>query len=329
MTFGEKIKEARLAMNLSQTELAQMTGISERSLYTYEQLGTLPRKSNIRKLAEALHISVSYLLDESETDSQSHIDQDMFILEAKENFGSKGAKEAQEVLGRVNSLFAGGELDEDAKDVFFQAIMSVYMDSKKTAREKYTPKKYRKQMKTAEHIIETVDKLVRKYHTRDPYELCQLLGIKIHYYDLQKKLKGFFYYQSRQKNIVIDHNVNGILERILVAHELGHAVLHTKIAMMHGFQEMEVFDDRSIEENEANFFAAELLLEDGEVLECLSEHTFFETAKMLYVPAALLDYKFSLLHEKGELVNSMYIRKADFLKEDLHAYDNDIGYGDI
>ena len=136
MTFGEKIKEARLAMHLSQTELAQMTGISERSLYTYEQLGT--------KLAEALHISVSYLLDESETDSQSHIDQDMFILEAKENFGSKGAKEAQEVLGRVNSLFAGGELDEDAKDVFFQAIMSVYMDSKKTAREKYTPKKYRK-----------------------------------------------------------------------------------------------------------------------------------------------------------------------------------------
>lgn len=123
-----------------------------------------------------------------------------------------------------------------------------------------------KQMKTAEHIIETVDKLVRKYHTRDPYELCQLLGIKIHYYDLQKKLKGFFYYQSRQKNIVIDHNVNGILERILVAHELGHAVLHTKIAMMHGFQEMEVFDDRSIEENEANFFAAELLLEDGKVL---------------------------------------------------------------
>ena len=58
-------------------------------------------------------------------------------------------------------------------------------------------------MKTAEHIIETVDKLVRKYHTRNPYELCQLLGIKIHYYDLQKKLKGFFYYQSRQKNIVI------------------------------------------------------------------------------------------------------------------------------
>ena len=148
MTFGEKIKAARLAMNLSQTELAQMTGISERSLYTYEQLGTLPRKSNIRKLAEALNISVSYLLDDQESDTQSHREEDLFIAEARAQFGSKGAKEAQEVLGRVSSLFAGGDLDEEAKDVFFQALMSVYMDSKKNAREKFTPKKYRKHRKT-------------------------------------------------------------------------------------------------------------------------------------------------------------------------------------
>lgn len=60
-----------------------------------------------------------------------------------------------------------------------------------------------------------------------------------------------------------------MLERILIAHELGHAVLHTKIAMMKGFQEMEVLDGRSQDEDEANFFAAELLLEDKEVLECL------------------------------------------------------------
>ena len=176
-------------------------------------------------------------------------------------------------------------------------------------------------MRTAAHIIETVEKLVKKYDTRDPYELCKCLGIKVHFYDMEKKLKGFFFYQSRQKNIVIDSNVNEVLERILIAHELGHAVLHAQIAMMKGFQEMEVLDDTSWEENEANFFAAELLLEDSKVLELLAEHSFFKTAKRLYVPAALLDYKFSLLYEKGELVNPMYIRKSDFLKEDLGAYD--------
>lgn len=185
------------------------------------------------------------------------------------------------------------------------------------------------QMRTEAHIIDTVEKLVKKYGTRDPYELCRLLGIKIHYHDMQKKLKGFFYYQSRQKNIVIDSNVNKILERILIAHELGHAVLHTKIAMMRGFHEMEMFDGSSTEENEANFFAAELLLEDRVVLECLSEYSFFETAKMLYVPAALLDYKFSLLHKKGQLVNPMYIKKANFLKEDLGDYDTNIDFDSI
>lgn len=83
-----------------------------------------------------------------------------------------------------------------------------------------------------------------------------------------------------------------------------------------------MFDNSSLEEDEANFFAAELLLEDDTVLECLAEYSFFETAKKLYVPAALLDYKFSLLHKKGELVNPMYIRKDNFLKEDLSDYDS-------
>ena len=68
-------------------------------------------------------------------------------------------------------------------------------------------------MRTAAHIIETVGKLVKKYDTRDPYELCKCLEIKIHFYNLEKKLKGFFFYQSRQKNIVIDSNVNDVLER--------------------------------------------------------------------------------------------------------------------
>lgn len=148
MTFGEKIKEARLSQNLSQTELSQMTGISERSLYTYEQLGTIPRKNNIIKLADALHVSMNYLLDDAEVNTQSHIDEDSFITDAYEMFGAKGAKEAQEVLGKVSSLFAGGSLDDDAKDVFFQALMTVYMDSKKSAQEKFTPKKYRKHKDT-------------------------------------------------------------------------------------------------------------------------------------------------------------------------------------
>lgn len=144
MTFGEKVKEARLALNLSQTELAQITGLSERSLYTYEQLGTIPRMSNVRKLAEALNVTTSYLLDDDETDKQSHLDEDLFVATAKAKHGYKGAKQAQEIIGNTRALLAGGDLDTDAKDVFFRALMEVYLESKEEASEKFTPKKYKK-----------------------------------------------------------------------------------------------------------------------------------------------------------------------------------------
>ena len=179
-------------------------------------------------------------------------------------------------------------------------------------------------MYNADYIIRAVDKLVGKYGTRDPYDLCGAMHIVLYRKDLQKKLKGFFFYHSRQKSIVTDSNVNEVLERILIAHELGHAVLHKKIAMMHGFQEMEMFEGTARPmEYEANLFAAELLLEDEEVTASLRERTFFETARALKVPAALLDFKLITLRAKGENFSSVppLNSKADFLKDDCGAYD--------
>lgn len=176
-------------------------------------------------------------------------------------------------------------------------------------------------MFTTGYIIRVVEELVHKYDTRDPYELCDCLGIRIRRIDLRKKLKGFFFYQSRIPNIVIDSNVNEILERVLIAHELGHAILHKEIAMMVGFQEMEVFDSSAITENEANLFSAELLLDDNDVLEQLEERSFFQAAQALYVPAAFLDYKFRAMCEKGLLKRTMDYRQSKYLKEDLSAYD--------
>lgn len=141
MTFGEKLKTVRLSLNLSQSELSEKTGISERSLYAYEQTGILPRSNNLRKLADALNVSVSYLLDEEETDPNKNIDHDIFIANSKNQYGYKGAREATELLSRASALFAGGELDDEAKELFFQSLMEVYLDSKQEARNKFSPKK--------------------------------------------------------------------------------------------------------------------------------------------------------------------------------------------
>ena len=141
MTIGEKLKSARLALNLSQIELAEKVGITERSIYNYEQTGIYPKPQTLKKLAEALNVTVSYLMDEEETDRNKNIDHELFIANAKNEYGYKGAREATDLLSRASALFAGGELNEEAKDIFFQSLMEVYLESKAEAREKFTPKK--------------------------------------------------------------------------------------------------------------------------------------------------------------------------------------------
>ena len=44
-------------------------------------------------------------------------------------------------------------------------------------------------MYNADYIIQTVEKLRKKYRTKDPYELCSALHIVLYRKDLQKKLK--------------------------------------------------------------------------------------------------------------------------------------------
>lgn len=84
---------------------------------------------------------------------------------------------------------------------------------------------------------------------------------------------------------------------------------------------MGVFRSASPTEHEANLFAAELLLDDEEVLEELKYLSFFQVAKYLEVPAALLDYKLLSMRAKGFKIRTMDYRNSQFLKEDLGAYD--------
>ena len=143
MNIGEKLKNARLALNLSQIELAEKVGITERSIYNYEQTETYPKPTILKKLAGALNVTVAYLMDEEETDRQKNMDQELFLANARNEYGAKGAREASDVIARASALFAGGELDDEAKEIFFQSLMEVYLESKAEAREKFSAKRRR------------------------------------------------------------------------------------------------------------------------------------------------------------------------------------------
>ena len=64
------------------------------------------------------------------------------VVEAAEKYGSRGAKQAQQLTEEVTGLFAGGEMAQEDMDVMMKAIQDAYWIAKEKNK-KYTPKKYR------------------------------------------------------------------------------------------------------------------------------------------------------------------------------------------
>jgi transcriptional regulator with XRE-family HTH domain len=112
MKFGEKVRQLRKDMKLSQGELAEKIGVSARSVAAYESGTSYPRyKETYDALATALGVDVNYLRTEDEA----------FLEEVGQEFGSRGQRQAQAILGEARQLFAGGELSDEDKITVYRA----------------------------------------------------------------------------------------------------------------------------------------------------------------------------------------------------------------
>lgn len=135
MTFGEKVKTLRNQKGWTQEELAKMLGLNKRTVIAYEQGENYPRKRTIYyTLAELFEVDVNYLLTENEE----------FMTQVGEQYGRRGQVQAEKILTQTKELFAGGTLSEADQIAFLTEMQQIFLDSKKRAKEKYTPKKYRK-----------------------------------------------------------------------------------------------------------------------------------------------------------------------------------------
>ena len=122
MTFSEKIRNARTVRGLSQKDLAAATGITERTIQNYETGASLPKKRDTyARLASALGVSADMLMDENAS----------FVLQASEQYGSRGRRQAEEVIRNFRVAAAGGELDDDDLEFIKEAMMQTYEDAKK------------------------------------------------------------------------------------------------------------------------------------------------------------------------------------------------------
>lgn len=133
MKFGDKLKQLRAEKGASQEEVAKACGVTRRTYIGYEQEGRYPRKREVYGiLAEYFGVDPNYLLTEDET----------FVTAAAEQYGSRGKRQAEQLVAELSGMFAGGELSDSDKDAVMIALQKAYFDCKQDNK-KYTPKKYR------------------------------------------------------------------------------------------------------------------------------------------------------------------------------------------
>lgn len=166
-------------------------------------------------------------------------------------------------------------------------------------------------------VCGAVKALQKKYHESNPFRLCADMNILLLSQALGNTpdaIKGFYLESKRIRTITVNCDLPEAVQKIIVAHELGHAVLH-RHSGIHAFHDIGLFDESSLLEKDANLFAAEYLLRDQDVLETLNrDTTFFSAAAMLRVPAELLDFKFRVLKWKGyKLIEPPISARSNFL----------------
>ena len=135
--FTDKVRDARIELGLTQTQLGEAAGVSLRTILAYEKGEKKPRQATMLKLAKALKVSVKFLSDDACEDPMDDIEKDGYIEEAREKYGSKGGRDIEQLLADNAALFAGGELTQEQKDEFFQAIMTAYVTCKEEAKAKF------------------------------------------------------------------------------------------------------------------------------------------------------------------------------------------------
>lgn len=136
-------------------------------------------------------------------------------------------------------------------------------------------------------IREKVQRTVKKYRTRNPYELAERMGIIIHRCDLGK-IRGYYYYAYRIKQIFLNCNLSKEQEAFVLAHEIGHSVLHPKANTP--FLRESTFLSVDKMELEANKFAMELLLPDAE-LQQYSDLTIDQLSRLLGYSRKLIELR--------------------------------------
>ena len=145
-TISKNLKALMESSNIKNYELADKIGVSESTVGKWLLMKSLPKMGTVEKLAIVFGVNKSDILENKEREPR----------EPKNNFELTNhdekdiAKKLNSILNEMNSsdalMFDGEEIemDQESKELIAASIENSLRLAKRLAKEKYTPKKYKK-----------------------------------------------------------------------------------------------------------------------------------------------------------------------------------------
>jgi Zn-dependent peptidase ImmA (M78 family) len=168
-----------------------------------------------------------------------------------------------------------------------------------------------------DYIYSKVEKLVRRFGTRNPLEILERMNVIVGETSNYKKLKGYCFMSCRIIYVMINSFLPAEERRMVAAHELGHIILHRERLKVAPMKDDVLYDMRDETEYEANLFAADLLLEDADIAGASEDEDmdYFGFCSSLNVSPELMSFKLYSLMRRGHVYNMPMDIKSDFMKK--------------
>lgn len=215
--FAERLERARKAAGLSMSALANEVGLSANAIKKYEHGTTMPSSSNLLKLAKALAVRSEYFFRPTKVKLEG--------IEYR-----KRASTPKKMLDRIN----GDVLDQAER---WQELLACYPDSVKPIPEFALPEALPEQVTCLEQVEALAFQMRHAWELglnpiHDMIDTLEAKGVMIITTDVEtnKKFDGLAGKIGNTPVVVISTAQSGDRQRFTLAHELGHLVVHGRLA---------------------------------------------------------------------------------------------------
>lgn len=140
MEFKDILKKLRNEKGLTQSDLAQITGLTRSAIGMYELGKREPSFEVLEILADFFNVDMNTLLGKSQ--EHEKINEDLPELTAKDE--REIESDLEDMMNSMASAACEGDEDFEDIEAFKAAVKVAMVQAKRIAKKKYTPKKYRK-----------------------------------------------------------------------------------------------------------------------------------------------------------------------------------------